>query len=68
VKSGLPLRLFSASQQQVRLGIFSVGGACVFSGDVNTNDNIALPTLAPGIYLCDMQVAGQPQRTMLVVN
>ncbi len=68
VKSGLPLRLFSANQQQVRLGIFSVGGACVFSGDVNTNDNITLPALAPGIYLCDMQVAGQPQRTMLVVN
>ena len=68
VKSGTPLRLFSAAQQTVHLNVYTSAGKLVLAEDVATNTQINMPDVSTGIYMYEIIAGGRPQSGLLVIN
>ena len=66
--SGESITLFSAIQQQAHINLYSINGVNVFSANVNTNERMTLPQVAPGMYVCEVAIGSQMQHTMLMIK
>jgi len=70
VKSGGPLTIFSGTQQNIHLTIYTMQGNIVLDTQTGTNTAIAMPGLASGVYIytCESGPGQTPQNGMLVVG
>jgi len=70
VKSGAPLTLFSADQQNIHLTIYTMEGRVVLDKQVATNIGIEMPGLVPGMYVytCGTAAGKATQNGLLAVG